>query len=434
MRPTALLLKLLLAWLVLAVAASVWEKFAVLWQIGGAALLLILLLDALTLPRRGRITGTRSLPGRFALGVSSQVTLTVTHSLRRTVDLEVFDGIPTAAEAEGLPHPVRLPRGEFAAISYVARFIRRGQHTFTAAHVLAGSALGLWRTLHLVAGESQTRAYPNYEPVVRFAMLAMANRVETMGIIKRRRMGASLDFHQLRDYQDGDVLSRIDWKATSRRSSLVSRDFEETRNQTILLVPDCGRRMRALDGGLSQFDHCLNAMLLIAFIALRQGDEVGVVGFGGVQRWLPPVKGAHSMPKLLNHLYDYETSSEPSDFIEAAERVMTLQRRRALVILLTNLRSEDGATLVSAVSAMQRRHLVLTATLREQELENRAAAPIDHLHGALEYGALTHYFGERRQLLESLRSRRVLTVDESAQMLPVALANKYLDVKAGGLL
>jgi uncharacterized protein (DUF58 family) len=434
MRPTALLLKLLIAWLVLAVAACVWEKFVLLWQIGGGLLLLVLVADALTLPRRGRITGQRSLPGRFALGVGSPVTLTVTHAARRTLALEVFDGIPTVAEAEGLPHRVRIPPGEFAALSYEARFVRRGQHVFSPAHVLVDSACGLWRSLHLIAGESQIRAYPNYEPVVRFAMLAMANRVEQMGIIKRRRMGASLDFHQLRDYQDGDVLSRIDWKATSRRSMLVSRDYEETRNQTILLVPDCGRRMRALDGGLSQFDHCLNAMLLIAFIALRQGDEVGVVGFGGVQRWLPPVKGAHCMPKLLNHLYDYETSSEPSDFIEAAERVMTLQRRRALVILLTNLRSEDGATLATAAAAMQRRHLVLTATLREQELEQRAAAPIDHLHDALQYGALTHYFGERRQLLESLRARRVLTVDESAQMLPVALANKYLDVKAGGLL
>jgi len=104
------------------------------------------------------------------------------------------------------------------------------------------------------------------------------------------------------------------------------------------------------------------------------------------------------------------------------------------VILLTNLRSEDGSTLASAVGAMQRRHLVLTATLREQELEQSAAAPIGHLHDALQYGALTHYFGERRQVLESLRARRVITVDESAQMLPVALANKYLDVKAGGLL
>lgn len=434
MRPTARLLKLLVAWLLLAVLACFVTPLALLWQVCGGLLLAVLLLDFMTLPRKGRITGERSVPGRFALGVPSPVTLTLTHSLRRIVSLEVFDGIPSAAEAEGLPHSLSVAPGNHAVLTYEVRFVRRGEHAFTPAHVLAGSALGLWRRLHRVAGESQIRAYPNYEPVVRFALLATANRVEQMGIIKRRRMGASLDFHQLRDYQDGDVLSRIDWKATSRRSTLVSRDFEETRNQTILLVPDCGRRMRAMDGGLSQFDHCLNAMLLISFIALRQGDEVGVVGFGGVQRWLPPVKGSHSMPKLLNHLYNYEASSEPSDFIEAAERVMTLQRRRALVILLTNLRSEDGATLAAAVSAMQRRHLVLAATLREEELDRCAAEPVGHLHDALQYGALSHYFGERQRLLESLRARRVLTVDESAQMLPVALANKYLDVKAGGLL
>lgn len=434
MRPTPRTLRLLLAWLALAVAACFWEPLALLWKVSGGLILALLLLDFVTLPRRGKITATRSVPGRFAIGVTSPVTLTLSHSLGRVLEMDVFDGIPAVAEAEGLPCRVSIRPGDHAALTYQARFTRRGEHAFSPAHVLAASALGLWRRLHLVAEESRIRAYPNYEPVVRFALLATANRVEQMGIIKRRRMGASLDFHQLRDYQDGDILSRIDWKATSRRSTLVSRDFEETRNQTILLVPDCGRRMRAMDGGLSQFDHCLNAMLLISFIALRQGDEVGVVGFGGVQRWLPPVKGAHSMPRLLNHLYDYEASSEPSDFIEAAERVMTLQRRRALVILLTNLRSEDGATLAAAAGAMQRRHLVLAATLREEELVRAISQPVEHLHDALRYGALAHYFGERRRLLDSLRSRRVLTVDESAQMLPVALANQYLDIKAGGLL
>ena len=81
-----------------------------------------------------------------------------------------------------------------------------------------------------------------------------------------------------------------------------SRDYAEQRNQSVILVPDCGRRMRALDGELSQFDHCLNAMLLIAYIALRQGDEVGVAGFGGIPRWLKPVRGLPAMPTLLNSL------------------------------------------------------------------------------------------------------------------------------------
>jgi uncharacterized protein (DUF58 family) len=253
-----------------------------------------------------------------------------------------------------------------------------------------------------------------------------------MGIVKRRRMGATLDFHQLREYQDGDILSRVDWKATSRRQTLISRDYEEQRNQTLILVPDCGRRMRAMDGELSQFDHCLNAMLLISYIALKQGDEVGVVGFGGTRRSLKPVKGTPAMPKLLNHLYDYETTTEPSDFTEAAERLMALQKRRALVILMTNLRSEDSSHLMNAVRLMQRRHLVLVATLREAEMEKRAAHPVSNLQEALGYGALCHYFEQRSHLLNTLRANRIFTVDETAQNLPVALANQYLDLKAAG--
>ena len=187
-----------------------------------------------------------------------------------------------------------------------------------------------------------------------------------------------------------------------------------------------------MDGELSQFDHCLNAMLLIAYLALKQGDEVGVAGFGGIQRWLKPVKGLPAMPKLLNHLYDYEATAEPSDFLEAAERVMALQKRRALVILLTNLRTEDTSHLAKAVHLLQNRHLVLVATLRETEMEMRAVHPISNLQEALGYGALSHYEQQRSHLLRTLEARHVPTVDETADQLPVALANRYLDLKASG--
>ncbi|HYF34658.1 MAG TPA: DUF58 domain-containing protein [Prosthecobacter sp.] len=433
MRPSVLTLRLLALWALLGLAASIWPS--VLWWpwLGAAALLLLVLLaDGLTLPRKSALSAARVAPGRFALGVPSEVTLTLRHTLRRPLRVLVHDGLPPRGIARGLPWHGVLPPDEHVDLCYDAHFTQRGMQTFSDAHILANSWLGLWRRLYRIGGLTQTRCYPNYEPVVRFALLATANREEQMGIVKRRRMGATLDFHQLREYQDGDILSRVDWKATSRRQNLISRDYEEQRNQTLILVPDCGRRMRAMDGELSQFDHCLNAMLLIAYIALKQGDEVGVVGFGGTKRSLKPVKGTPAMPKLLNHLYDYETTTEPSDFTEAAERVMALQKRRALIILMTNLRSEDSSHLMKGVRLMQRRHLVLVATLREAEMEKRAAQPIGNLHDALGYGALCHYFQQRSHLLDTLRANRIFTVDETAQNLPVALANEYLDLKAAG--
>lgn len=388
--------------------------------------------DLLTLPAKRHLSVTRELPGRFALGMLAGVTLTLRHTMKRPLQVCVHDGLPMAASAKGLPWEGVLPPQEKVCLTYEAHLTQRGLHTFEAAHLLVQSRSGLWRRLYRVGEASETRCYPNYEPVVRFALLAMANREDQMGIVKRRRSGATLDFRQLREYQDGDMLSRVDWKATSRRQVLVSRDYEEQRNQRVILVPDCGRRMRAMDGELSQFDHCLNAMLLIAYIALRQGDEVGVAGFGGVRRWLNPVKGLPAMPQLLNHLYDYETTTEPSDFIEASERVLGLQKRRALIILLTNLRTEDTSHLTQAVTLLQRRHLVLVATLREAEMEARADLPVQNLQDALTYGALCHYQKQRADLLQSLRANRIITVDETAQNLPIALANRYLDLKAAG--
>lgn len=432
MRPTPLTLRLIIAWTLLGLVASIWAPVQWVWFIAAGLFLVLALADFFTLPNKQRLSATRTLPGRFALGVKTEVTLTLRHSMNRSLQVSVHDGLPMEALAEGLPWHGTLPPQKHIDLTYTAHFTKRGQHQFSPAHLLVESQLGLWRRLYRVGAVSETRCYPNYEPVVRFALLATANREEQMGIVKRRRAGSTLDFRQLREYQDGDVLARVDWKATARRQVLVSRDYEEQRNQSIILVPDCGRRMRAMDGELSQFDHCLNAMLLIAYIALRQGDEVGVTGFGGTQRWLKPVKGAPAMPKLLNHLYDYETSTEPSDFIEAAERVMGFQKRRALIILLTNLRTEDTGHLTRAVKLLQKRHLVLVATLKESEMAARAEMPISNFHEAVGYGALCHYEQQRAHLLESLRANHILTVDETAQNLPIALANRYLDLKAAG--
>jgi uncharacterized protein (DUF58 family) len=190
--------------------------------------------------------------------------------------------------------------------------------------------------------------------------------------------------------------------------------------------------MRALDGGLPQFDHILNAILLVAHVALKQGDQVAVKSFGGLDRWLPPIKGAHAMPVLLNHLYDYQTTAAPSDFSGAVEQVMVRQRRRSLVILLTNLRGEDGKELVPALQVLNTRHLVLLASMRERAVEDSILGPVGSFSSALRFLAADRYVHERREALAVLERLGVLTLDSTAQDFAIALANCYFDIKAAG--
>lgn len=432
MSPTSRLLAWSLAWLLLAAVAVAVPALIQPWWWLGLGVLVVVAVDALLAGLRRPIHVSRQLPGRFALGESGEVRLLLRNEGGQPARVEVFDGIPQGAEAPTLPWAGEVPPTREIRVFHPVILSQRGEAVFGPVQVRRFSPLGLWtrKTFHLSA--ETVKVYPNYEPVVRFALLAMQHRESPMGIVRRPHPGSSRDFHQLRDYRDGDPLAQIDWKASSRRQVLISRDYQEQRNQSVVFLLDTGRRMRALDGGLPQFDHILNAILLVSHLALRQGDQVAVKSFGGTDRWLPPVKGSHAMPVLLNHLYDYQTTAAPSDFSGAVEQLMVRQRRRALVILLTNLRGEDGKELVPALQVLKSRHLVLLASMRERTVEDAIANPVTSFSSALTFLAAERYIQERREVLATLGALGVLTMDSAAQGFAVALANRYYDIKAAG--
>ena len=434
MSPTHRLLGMALLWTLGGGAVAAFPEWGLAWWIAGGIGATLAAVDALMTLADGRLEITRRLPGRFALGAPGEVQLVLKNSGRRKLELALFDGVPPGAEAPALPWNGSLAAGGMAQVFYPVRLLERGEQTFGPVQVRRRSLVGLWDVQARHLGAETVRVYPNYEPVVKMALLAMQHRESPLGLVRRARAGTSRDFHQLRDYRDGDPLAQIDWNATSRRQRLISRDFQEQRNQTVVVLLDTGRRMRALDGELSQFDHALNAILLVAHVALKQGDQVAVKSFGGEERWLPPVKGGHAMPVLLNHLYDYQTTAAPSDFAGAVEQLMARQQRRALVIVLTNLRGEDGKELVPAMQVLQAKHVVLLASLRERTVDEAVTRPVATLDHALKYLAVDHYLSERREILAGLSARGVMSLDVTANELAVALANRYLDIKAAGRL
>jgi len=432
MSPTARLSTVTLAWLLLAAVPVALPALAKPWLILGAAAVVVMMLDLVLLRASSGITVERRLPGRFALGEPGEVRLVLRNDKTSAVWVEIFDGIPQGSDAPALPWSGEIPANREIRVIHPVRVFTRGEVVFSAVHVRRRSLLGLWFRNQRQLGDEPVKVYPNFEPVIRFALLAMQYRDNPMGIVRKSRPGTSRDFHQLRDYRDGDPFSQIDWKASSRRQTLISRDYQEQRNQSVVFLLDTGRRMRAMDGDLPQFDHILNSILLVAHIALGQGDQISVKSFGGTDRWLPPIKGAHAMPVLLNHLYDYQTTAAPSDFTSAVEQLMARQRRRSLVVLLTNLRGEDGKELLPALQVLKSKHLVLLASMRERVIEETLGEPVGDFGGALKFLAADRYLEERREILAALGASGVLTLDTTAGKFAVDLANSYLDVKAAG--
>src|SRR5690606_41328078 len=177
--------------------------------------------------------------------------------------------------------------------------------------------------------------------------------------------GLGLEFHQLREFRDGDTLRQIDWKATARKRTPIAREYQDERDQQIVVLLDCGRRMRSQDDELAHFDHALNACLLRSYVALRQGDAVGLATFAGEQdRYVAPLKGQAHISNLLNAVYTLDSTHRPADYAAAVNALLARQRRRALVVLVTNLRDEDDEELLGAVKRLGKQQRVLIASLR----------------------------------------------------------------------
>lgn len=434
MTPSRSLLWLVAMLVVLALIATLYPALERFWLSLSGVSLGVVLLDALLCRQSPEITVIRSLRYSIPVGAWSRVELQLENAGSRPLHLLLHDHHPQGFQVEILPIALELPPQCSAEVSYRVRPLRRGDAVFTGCDLLLHSPLGLWRRRHFQPLQDRVRVFPNFQQIGRYALLATDHRLSQMGVRRRQRRGEGNDFHQLREYRAGDALRQIDWKASSRYRRLISREYQDERDQQVLFLLDCGRRMRHADASRVHLDEALNALLLLAHVASRQGDAVGLLTFGGPRRWLPPHKGEGMVRELLSRTYDLEASHQAADFPLAARELMSLQKRRALVVLLTNTRDEDQDDLLAAVSMLKRRHLVVVANLRESLLDDVLARPVRELDGALRFHTVHDYLERRQQALERLRHQGAITLDLQAPQLPVALVNGYLMVKASGSL
>ncbi|MCB1639156.1 MAG: DUF58 domain-containing protein, partial [Thiothrix sp.] len=280
---------------------------------------------------------TRHMPQSLPLGVTRQVQLRLDNDTQQARTVWVHDHAPAQLQTEGLPLKLSIPPGSWAMPVYGIRALERGRLQFHTCQLRLLSHWGLWWIDRKVPLETELRVYPNFSAVAQYALMATDNHLSHLGIMKRRRRGEGQDFHQLREYRAGDSLRQIDWKASSRMGKTIAREYQDERDQEIILLLDCGHRMLARDGELSHFDHTLNAMLLLSHIALRQGDAVGLLAFAGEQRWLQPRKGQYHLNQMLNAVYELQARPQAPDFSQAATELLVRQKKRALVIVLSNL-------------------------------------------------------------------------------------------------
>ncbi|PWQ98180.1 DUF58 domain-containing protein [Leucothrix pacifica] len=432
--PGTSLYKLLAALTLLALLGSFWSPMILVWQVASGCAMILVLLDLFLLYQRGIPEINREYQNSIPLGVKRTISLIVINHSKYPCTFDLYDHYPLELEAQGLPVHLSLPADGNAKIQYQVTAKARGKYEFIGVQLHLWSRWRFWQRDYRMSLAGEIHVYPNFAAIPHIALLATDNFLSQMGIIKKPRRGQGQDFHQLREYREGDSMRQIDWKATSRIRKVISREYQDERDQEIIFLLDCGHRMRARDAGLSHFDHTLNALLMLSYVALRQGDAVGLNTFGGSSRWASPKKGHHTIQSLLNTVYDLQPGTAAPDYTQAASDLLVRHKKRSLVIILSNIRDEDNAELQAAVGLLKRRHLVLVASLREKALDqNLQDAPID-MTEALRTSAIHHYLQERKAAFDRLSNQGVIAVDVEPQQLGVSLINSYLGIKASGKL
>lgn len=434
MIPSRRLLYVIFAWTLLGVAASHFASIVQIWWGAGLAIVIIGALDAALARRVPRLRVERRLAGVWPVDVWNEVTLTLHNEDNRPLAFELFDDYPTAWTLEGLPHASRIDPGTYKAITYRLRPNRRGDIQFGAAYVRIASVLGLWLTSHRLGEKSDVKVFPDFSKLLGHTLTATDRRSPTAGSIRKRRRGEGTDFRQLREYRQGDSQRSIDWKATSRLQKPISREYQEERDQQVVFLLDTGRRMLAQDDVTTHFDHALNAVLTLSFLAQKQGDAVGLMTFGGEQRWISPHKGRIGLDRLLTGVYDLYAQEVAPDYTLAASQLLNRLSKRAFVVLITNLRDEDDLAMRTAVELLSTKHLVMCASLREKSLDSAVAAPTEQFADALRFSATTLYLQQRQDAIKRLGLRSTHLIDITPQYLSRALIDRYLDIKESGQL
>lgn len=432
-RPAPWALVLLVPWAVLGFAVGLDALPVDTWLVGGGCLLLVLAVDGVRLMRRDTPDVQRELADTWPIGVERPVRLSLQSHARRQ-SLDVFDLHPGGWHMRGLPRRLRLERGEEASFDYHLCANMRGDFTFDGVHVRLHSPWRLWRQRRTGGLSQVVRVFPNFAPLAKFAMFSADQASRIVGAHVKRRRGEGTDFHQMREYRVGDSLRQIDWKASSRVRRLISREYQDEKNQQLILLLDTGRRLMAREGELAHFDHVLDASLVVAYLALRQGDAVGLLASGGAGAWVPPRRGVTAIDELLRASYALQPQPVATDFFATATELFLRQRRRSLVMLVTNLRDEDMDDLLAAVDILRKRHLVCVASLRESALDSALAQPVDDMSSAIRAGAIAQYLEQRRAAHDALRSHGVMVLDVTCDQLAGSLVEKYLSVKRDGLL
>ncbi len=382
------------------------------------------------------VDGKRKTSARFSNGDENQVFVSIENHYSFKVNLMVIDEIPHQFQIRDFKLKLKLNPGDLKTISYNLRPVKRGEYKFGNLNFYISSPLNLIRRKFIFDGNKTIPVYPSFVQMREYELLAISNRLTEVGVKKIRKIGRSTEFDQIRNYVTGDDYRTINWKATARKSELMVNHYVDEKSQQVYSVIDMGRIMKMPFDGMSLVDYAINSSLVISNIAIHKQDKAGIITFSNkVGTVLPAENRSTQMLKILDVLYNQESEFLESDYEKLCAEILAKVKHRSLIILYTNFETLDGLKRqLFYIKKLALYHLVVIIFFENTELFSLLESSPANTEQIYIKTIAEKFALDKRQIVKELEKNNIQSILTSPEKLSINTINKYLELKARGMI
>ena len=383
-----------------------------------------------------RFEAQRTTPEKFSNGDENTVTVKLESGYGFATGLRIIDEIPVQFQLRNFNIYRKLKAGGNIAFQYSLRPTERGEYHFGKLNVYVSSPLRLVSRRFAFGDGQMVPTYPSYVQLRKYDLIAFSNKIHQYGLKKIRKLGHTMEFEQIKEYVSGDDIRTINWKATAKKNQLMVNQFQDERSQNVYMAIDKGRVMKMPFNGLSLLDYAINASLVLCNVILKKQDKAGIFSFSRqVENRVAAERRSSQMQRILEALYNVKTDFFESDYSRLYADIKKNITQRSLILLYTNFETLDGLNRqLPYLKGIARSHLLVVVFFENTELENLTQNKAKNVQEIYDKVIAEKFAFEKRLIVNELMKYGIYSVLTKPENLTVDSINKYLEIKARGIL
>lgn len=401
------------------------------------ALLALFLVDIYLLYATGkRIEAERKLPQKLSNSDLNQIAIRFTSQYSFKTYISLIDELPIQFQKRDFEYSTSLFKNESKDFEYSVRPVDRGEYVFGNLIVFASSALRIIKRKYVFQNDQMVPVYPSIIQMQQYGFLAISNKLTQFGLKKIRRIGHTQEFEQIKEYVQGDDFRTINWKATAKNVDLMVNQYQDEKSQPIYSIIDTGRVMKMPFNGLKLVDYAINSTLAFSNVALKKNDKTGMVAFSkNIETYVPAVQKLTHLNTILEKLYNINTAFTDSDFGMLYAHIKRKINQRSLLLLYTNFEHISAMRRqLPFLLAIAKKHVLVVVFFENTELEELITTDAEDLQTIYHKTIAEKFSLEKRLMQKELRQYGIQTILTKPENLTINTINKYLEIKARGLL